>query len=273
MIVSEAGTLAHIEPLWSWNTPIAWTGFILFADGLVWRTRGNSWIRSSPQEFLLLSAVSIPLWLVFEFYNLFLHNWSYSGLPGGFALRMFGYAWSFSTIWPAIFEGADLVSVVRSRWARASRRQMRVAGGVPPGPGPLAFPLVAGAACLAVPFLVSANVAVYLAAPVWIGFILLLDPINERLGEESLFADLRAGQFDRLINLVASGFLCGFLWEFWNYWSRAKWHYTFPIMEHTKLFEMPLPGFLGFPAFAIECFTMYAFVRAVLRVNGRSIAL
>ena len=52
------------------------------------------------------------------------------------------------------------------------------------------------------------------------------------------------------------------LWEFWNYWARAKWHYTVPIMENLKIFEMPVPGYLGFPAFALECFTMYVFVRA-----------
>src|SRR5437868_14733366 len=40
MIVSEAATLARIEPFWSWNTPICWTGFILFADAIVWRARG-----------------------------------------------------------------------------------------------------------------------------------------------------------------------------------------------------------------------------------------
>ncbi len=114
MIVSEAGALAHIEPFWSWTTPIAWTGFILFADDAVWRARGNSWIRSDPQEFLLLSAVSIPLWLVFEFYNQFLNNWFYTGLPDNTALRLFGYAWSFSTIWPAIFEGAELVAILRA---------------------------------------------------------------------------------------------------------------------------------------------------------------
>jgi len=40
-----------------------------------------------------------------------------------------------------------------------------------------------------------------------------------------------------------------------------------------------LPGYLGFPPFAIECFTMYAFVRALYaslrssRVRGRTIAL
>jgi hypothetical protein len=44
-------------------------------------------------------------------------------------------------------------------------------------------------------------------------------------------------------------------------------------MEHVKLFEMPLPGFLGFPAFALECFTMYVFVRMAFTKLGRTIAL
>ena len=52
-------------------------------------------------------------------------------------------------------------------------------------------------------------------------------------------------------------------------------------MENLKLFEMPLPGYLGFPAFAVECFTMYVFVRTALAFDrrrpasgpGRSIAL
>jgi len=42
MIVSETATLAGIEPFHSWNTPIAWTGFILFADSIVYRKRGRS---------------------------------------------------------------------------------------------------------------------------------------------------------------------------------------------------------------------------------------
>ena len=109
----------------------------------------------------------------------------------------------------------------------------------------------------------------YLAAPVWLGFIFLLDPINARLGGESLWDDLNEGQYDRLKNLVSSGFLCGILWEFWNYWSHTKWRYAVPIMENVKIFEMPLPGYFGFPAFAIECFTMYVFVRLVwVRLKG-----
>ena len=114
---------------------------------------------------------------------------------------------------------------------------------------------------LASPFLVSRAVARYMAAPVWLGFIFLLDPINARLRGESLWVDWRAGRTDRLVNLALSGVLCGVLWEFWNYWSRAKWHYSMPIMERWKIFEMPVPGYFGFPAFALECFTMYVFVR------------
>ena len=81
MVFSEAATLAKIEPFWSWNTPICWTGFILFADAIVYRARGNSWIRSNPREFAVLALASIPLWLVFEGFNLYLDNWYYVGLP------------------------------------------------------------------------------------------------------------------------------------------------------------------------------------------------
>ncbi len=129
-----------------------------------------------------------------------------------------------------------------------------------------------GAAMLIVPFLVPAEIAPYTAAPVFLGFIFLLDPINKRLGAESLTRK-------RTINLLLSGLLCGVLWEFWNYWARAKWIYTVPIMQQWKIFEMPLPGYLGFPPFAIECFTMYVFVRALYasvtsgRQQGRTIAL
>ena len=252
-IGSEAATLARIEPFWSWNTPIAWTGFLIFADAIAYRARGNSWIRSSPREFIALALVSIPLWLVFEWFNLFLRNWHYVGLPENAALRYFGYAWSFATIWPAMFLAAELIAVWRGKALPAPLA-------LPALPALPALSIAVGAFMLALPFL-APGIAMYLAAPVWLGFIFLLDPINARLGGESLLLDWRAGRFDRTINLIGSGFFCGLLWEFWNYWSRSKWHYTVPIMENLKIFEMPVPGYLGFPAFALECFTMYVFVR------------
>jgi hypothetical protein len=126
---------------------------------------------------------------------------------------------------------------------------------------------------LGLPFVATPAVAQYLAAPVWLGFIPLLDPINAARGEESLLLDWRARRFDRTKHLILSGVLCGGLWEFWNYWARAKWLYTVPILENLKIFEMPLPGYLGFPAFALECFTMYVFLRSLIGRAGRPIAL
>jgi len=155
MAGSEAATLARIEPFYSWNTPICWTGFILFADTLVWRARGRSWLRSSPGEFALLAALSIPLWLVFEGYNLVIENWYYTGLPDNPVARYAGYAWSFATIWPAIFEAADLVAIMRAqRPERAPARAARPA--LPASPGRPASPglMIAGAAMLVVPFVV-----------------------------------------------------------------------------------------------------------------------
>jgi hypothetical protein len=265
MAASEAATIAKVEPFYSWNTPIAWTGFIIFADAIVYRARGNSWLRSNAREFAALAVLSIPLWVMFEGYNLVIRNWHYVGLPENTALRYFGYAWSFATIWPALFEGAELIAVLRGADGLGRSGRSGPSKPHPPNvsdPGYL-FVLVAaaGALMLAVPFFVSPAVARYMAAPIWLGFIFLLDPINARLGAESLWADWRVGAHDRLLNLVLSGFLCGGLWEFWNYWSRAKWIYTVPIMENLKIFEMPLPGYFGFPAFALECFTIYVFVR------------
>ena len=277
MTVSQAATLAGNDLVATWNTPLCWTGFILFADSIVWKARGSSWIRSHSREFACLALVSIPLWLVFEFYNLFIHNWYYAGLPENKILRCCGYAWSFATIWPAIFEGAELMAVWRSpprrfrgqpgrskdlRDKNAAEAHTNVAhlkAHVAHDFGPAhMLSIVAGTAMLLWPLIWPSP---YLAAPVWLGFIFLLDPINARLGGESLLDDFRQGRHERTKNLVLSGFLCGILWEFWNYWSRAKWHYTVPIMENLKIFEMPLPGYLGFPVFALECFTMYVFLR------------
>jgi len=279
MIVSETATLLQIEPFSSWNTPIAWIGFILFADGIVYRARGDSWIRSAPGEFALLALVSIPLWVIFEGFNLIIDNWYYTGLPENFLLRQFGYGWSFATITPALFEGAELIAVARRTDGPVGlmgRDRSARSAALPSKPTGLSalsvLSVLSGALMLASPFLVPPAVARYLAAPVWLGFVFLLDPINARLGAESLGADVRAGRSDRLVNLALSGLLCGVLWEFWNYWARAKWHYSVPIMERWKIFEMPLPGYFGFPPFAFECFTMYVFVRRLVTRDGRTIA-
>ena len=267
MIVSEAATLARIEPFWSWNTPIGWTGFILFADGIVYRARGNSWIRSPARVRVAGPRVDSALARVRVLQPVH-RNWHYVGLPENRWLRMFGYAWSFATIWPAIFEGAELIAVLRE-----SRGPGGVASGRAKPPVCPSDPTCP--TCPACPPCLCdrrrrahAGVAVFrravcraLPGGAGVARVHLSARSDQRPSRRRVAA--RRAQRDRLINLAWSGLLCGVLWEFWNFWSRAKWHYTVPIMEDLKIFEMPVPGYLGFPAFALECFTMYVFVRAL----------
>jgi len=57
---------------------------------------------------------------------------------------------------------------------------------------------------------------------------------------------------------MLGGLMIGFLWEGYNYWARGKWIYTVPWLEELKLFEMPPFGFVGFPVFTLEAWSMYA---------------
>jgi hypothetical protein len=266
--VSEAGMLAHLEPFWSWHTPIAWTGYILFTDGIVWQRRADSLLRTNPAEAVFMAGVSIPLWVLFEIYNKYaLHNWYYAGLPENPIVRAIGYAWAFATILPGIFETSEVVGALRERTPYFRRS---VPPRIPLGlTGALA--VIVGAAFLLYPFL---HPSTWISALVWLGFILLLDPINAASGAESIRGDLREGHRDRLVNLLIGGLVCGLVWECWNYWAHTKWIYNVPVPPHIKIFEMPLAGYGGFPAFAVECFAMYVFVRHLIwRGAWRPIAL
>jgi len=237
-----------VRPLAIYFTPIAWTLYILVVDGAVLAIRGESRLHDHPRHFATLALFSIPLWLVFEAYNLRLENWTYTGVPQAWPLALLGYGWSFATITPGIFETADLIESFG--WfpnARAVKFSPALQNAM------VAF----GAACLFVPWIIPQTLARKLFILVWIGFIFLLDPLNYRLGLPSLIGDLRQGRRSRFYSLLISGFVCGWLWEFWNYRAAAKWHYIFPMFQQFKIFEMPAPGYLGFLSFALECFVMF----------------
>jgi len=110
LATSEALMLARVEPFWTWHTPFAWTGYILLLDGIVYRLRGSSWLTANRGEFVFLSIASIPLWVVFEGYNLLIENWYYVNLPGNLFVRYFGYAWAFATIWSGVARGGRSAS-------------------------------------------------------------------------------------------------------------------------------------------------------------------
>ena len=248
-----------IEPVATYFTPIAWTAYLLIADAALYALTGRSRIRERPASLGRMALLSIPLWLIFEAYNLRLANWTYVGLPENFLLRWLGYGWSFATITPAILLTADLVAAL-GWFDRAARPActMRLSATAERAL------IAAGAAMLLVPLVLPQHIAAYLFALVWLGFIFLLDPLNRRRGLPSLLGDLAEGRRARLYSLLVSGWVCAWLWEFWNYWASAKWHYIFPLFQAVKIFEMPAPGYLGFLPFALECFVMYVTAAALL---------
>lgn len=237
-----------IEPVATYFTPIAWSAYILIADAAVLALTGRSRLNDAPITVARMALLSVPLWLIFEAYNLRLHNWTYVGVPLGWTATILGYGWSFATITPAIFETSDLVQALLPA----------------PSSPPVQIPqtienlfVACGAACLVLPLVLPIKIAEHLFALVWIGFALLLDPLNRRLALPSFIGDAVEGSRRRLYGFLAAGWICGWFWEFWNNWAAAKWHYTFPMFQNWRIFEMPAPGFLGFLPFAMECFTMY----------------
>ena len=261
LLCAEALLFLRVRPVAIYFTPLAWSLYILLVDAAVLAIRGESRLHDHPRHFASVALLSIPLWLVFEVYNLRLENWTYIGVPEAWPLALLGYGWSFATITLGIFETADLVE---------SFGWFPTAPAVKFSPLPRKAMIAFGAACLLAPWLVPQPLARKLFILVWIGFIFLLDPLNYQLGLPSLIGDLGQGRRSRFYSLLIAGFVCGWFWEFWNYWAAAKWHYIFPLFQQYKIFEMPAPGYLGFLPFALECFVMYvSAVGIAMKLLGR----
>ncbi len=246
-----------------WFYLVAWWSYIFLADWLVLRLRGTSRLTSSPKQFLSLALWSVFFWLVFEWFNLFLKNWAYLAVPSDIRVRWLGYTLAFATVLPGIFETYDLLGLLIPRPFR----------GRPLGNPFSWFPwlILVGLLCLLLPVAYPR----YFFPLVWAGFVFLLEPANYLQDRSrSLLYDLERGDFRRPVLLLLAGTLCGLFWESWNYWAETKWIYTLPWdwLMRVKLFEMPLPGYLGFPPFALECWSMWVFSSFTLRKLPRSLS-
>ncbi|HEV2615911.1 MAG TPA: hypothetical protein VGU63_04790, partial [Candidatus Acidoferrales bacterium] len=177
-----------IEPVATYFTPIAWTAYILIVDSAVLAMTGRSRLRNSPRDLFQMALLSIPLWLIFEGYNLRLQNWAYTGVPAELFWGLLGYCWSFATITPAILETSELIESFgwfkRRETAEISPALCRNMMG-------------AGILCLGLPLFLPRHIASYLFALVWVGFYLALDPLNYRLGLPSFLGDFSYGRWSR----------------------------------------------------------------------------
>ncbi len=244
--------LAGVDPVPTWFYVFAWYPTLVFLDARTSRRFDDAPIFARPKVIVPLLAWSAVIWLLFEAANFRLRNWYYVFLPAQPVERWAGIILSFATVVPAVLLAARLFDAAwdgptTTRRLTIRPWQLRAA---------MATGMVAGVLAIAFPQLFFPLIwgAVWLAVDPW---------LYRRRPEWSLLGDLERGDWSRVTRLLAGGVVVGFLWEFYNYWALGKWIYTVPWLEALKLFEMPPFGFVGFPIFALEAWTLYHAVCAL----------
>lgn len=233
-----------------------WLGYILVVDGIVCTRRGTSLLSRSPKRFAGLFILSAPAWWLFEVLNWRTQNWQYIGREYFTGLEYTVLAsLSFSTVIPAVFETAELVSIFP--WVSRIRRGPRI---TPTGPVTLGF-FAAGWIMLG---LLAAWPRLFYPF-IWLSLYFILEPINVWLGHRSLARQTASGDWSPVIGLWLGTLVCGFFWEMWNYFSYPHWVYHTPGVEFLYIFEMPLLGYGGYLPFGLELFALYHLVAGRLR--------
>ncbi len=236
----------EIPPVPTWFYVLAWYPTLVILDEVVVLLGGES-LLTRPRELVVMLWWSAVIWLLFEAINFRLQDWYYVFLPAGRLERWVGITVSLATVVPAVL----LPERVLDRLGVWRDRRL---GGFTLEPWHLRIGGWAGWGLLA---LVLAFPR-YLYPLTWGAVWLVAEPLLYRRDPgRSLFGDLARGSWGRIARLMAAGLFAGGLWESFNAVARGRWIYTVPFLEDWKIFEMPLVGFLGFPFFALEVWSLY----------------
>jgi hypothetical protein len=223
-------------------TPL-WLGYVLAANALAFRRSGRSLVTHRRGWLIALFPASVAFWWLFEHLNRFAGNWYYSGTAATGDWDYFVQAsLPFSTVLPA----------VASTWAWLRQCPRLDAMALPALRGHAAFARIALPAGL----LALGGVGIWpdaLFPALWIAPLLVLWSLQELLLGETVLTPLQHGDWRPLLQPALAALICGLLWEFWNYGSVAKWHYSIPYVQRFAVFEMPLLGYAGYLPFGIEC--------------------
>src|SRR3989344_6487134 len=259
IIFAEANFFFKIEPFASLYFPIIWTGYILVIDALIYKLRRNSLISNRIGQFFGMIVISALFWWIFEFSNLMIRNWSYSGLEGIAASgaastikNLFGTL-SFATVLPAFFETVELIRSIHLFDKVKLKRKHDISKTF------LHIMMAIGVLCFILPFVLPK-----FAFPlIWLAFFFIFDSINYLHKQPSIIGHLKDKRLVIPLSLLLAGITVGFFWEFWNYWAIPKWTYNIPYLGFFKIFEMPILGYFGYFPFAFELYAMYWFVRSL----------
>jgi hypothetical protein len=229
--------IRRLEPAIGFFYVTSWWSYIILLDSLVSLRSGRFLFLDRFLPAVII--VSCGYWCAFELVNLRIGNWFYINVPHAIPLRYAGYVLAYGTVIPAIGLTASIISPFLGR---VGVRPVTVSRNYP----------VQAVSCGIALFLLTLIFPGYLFGLAWVFAIPLIDGINYRVGHRSFMGDLERGEVGRLLGALASGLVCGLLWETWNSLSPVKWVYTVPFFEGMKVFEMPLPGYIGFPVFGVE---------------------
>jgi hypothetical protein len=242
-----------------WRFAVCWWGVLLALDGAV-RMRHRASPLPRARDFLACAAASVLFWDAFELLDLRLHDWWYVGVP---RTRLGSAAFSaicFATVLPAVRLGLALISPRLDAGIGVAPPSSRAAR--------VLFALFAASLALLLLFPTVAFPLAWLL--LW--FVLEAELARRRDEEPRLLSPLqawRAGDRRVLLRLLALALPVGLLWEALNFGAARGWVYTVPYIESPKLFEMPLPGYLGYLPFLLECGAALALVgRVAPRLRG-----
>lgn len=236
-----------------------WLGYILTVDGLVYRRQGTSLLARNGRAFVGLFLISAPAWWLFEVINWRTANWEYVGRHFFSDLAYAGLAsLSFSTVMPAVFGTAEFISTFG--WLKR----------LPAGPTlKPTRPVLWGFFVTGLTMLTLMLAWPRLFFPfIWLSLYFLLAPVNVWLGQRSLSEYTAVGDWRPVVALWLAGLVCGFFWEFWNYFAYPKWIYHVPPFEFAYVFEMPLLGYGGYLPFSLELFALYHLAVGLLGRQG-----
>lgn len=238
-----------------WGFFPLWFGFALTVDALVYLRKGSSLYSRNKLAYFGLFLVSMPVWWLFELFNKVTQNWYYDGREFFTDTEYFLLAsLSFSTVIPAVFGAAELVSTFLNDVKSKFRIEESEKTGI--------YFLKASAGMLILLLLFPKVFYVF----VWTTVFFFVEGINILLGNRSIVTKVSEGNWRPVFSLWIGCLICGFFWEMWNYYSYPKWIYDVPGVNFLHVFEMPVLGYLGYIPFSLELYSIY---NLVLRLFGK----
>lgn len=231
-----------------WGFFPLWLGYCLTVDALVLHRKGTSLLTRNPGAYVGLFLVSAPIWWLFELLNWRTQNWHYWGRQF-FSDFQYGVlaSISFSTVIPAVFGTAELVSTFN--WLGRIKRGPLIA----PTRATLLGFFITGWLMLALLLLWP----LYFFPFLWLSLYFISEPLNIWLGNRSLSEYTAVGDWRPVLALWGGCLICSFFWEMWNFYSYPKWVYRVPFVGFLRIFEMPLLGYGGYLPFSLELFALY----------------